>query len=237
MINWRLEQYPELGSTSDEIVRRAMAGEAEGLAVLALRQTAARGSRGRAWTVPEGNLNLSVLLRPRRPAAEAGLFSLLTGVAVAEALEQLGARDLILKWPNDILHQTAKLAGILIDAAPEDGRLGWLAIGIGANLLMAPEIPGRLTTSLAAQGVRVTAGLVAEAILSRLDLWCMASAAEIRAAWLARGHALGTELQIAYGGRHVTGRFAGLSDTGELLLQRENGVDILSTGEVLLAER
>ena len=237
MINWRLEQYPELGSTSDEITRRAKAGEAAGLAVLALKQTAGRGSRGRVWTAPEGNLSLSVLLRPSCPASEAGLFSLLTGIAVVEALTQLGAGDLMLKWPNDILSQNAKLAGILIDAVPEDGRLNWLAIGIGVNLMAAPEVPGRATTSLAAQGVRVTPEVAAQAILSRLGRWSEAPAAEIRQAWLARGHALGTELNIAYADRYLKGRFAGLSEKGELLLQCENRVETLSTGEVLLAGR
>ena len=142
MIPWRLEQYQELGSTSDELVRRARAGEPAGLAVLAFRQTAGRGSRGRAWTAPEGNLNLSLLLRPARPVAEAGLFSLISGIAVAEALEGLGAKGLSLKWPNDILCNGAKLAGILIDATPDGERLEWLGIGIGINLKAAPAIPG-----------------------------------------------------------------------------------------------
>lgn len=237
MIDWRLEQYPELGSTSDEITRRAKAGETAGLAVLALKQTAGRGSRGRAWTAPEGNLSLSVLLRPSCPASEAGLFSLLTGIAVADALTQLGAENLMLKWPNDILCQNAKMAGILIDAAPENGRLNWLAIGIGVNLLAAPEVPGRATTSLAVQGLKVTPEVAARAILTHLASWSEAPAAEIREAWLARGHALGTELDIAYAGQRLKGRFAGLSINGELLLQRENRVETLNTGEVLLAGR
>lgn len=235
MINWRLEQYPELGSTSDEVVRRAQAGEAAGLAVLALRQTSARGSRGRGWTAPEGNLNLSILLRPACPACEAGLFSLLAGVAVLEALGRLGAKDLTLKWPNDILYHKAKLAGILIDATPEEGKLAWLSIGIGINLRQAPEIPGRLTASLAMQGVDIAPVMAAHEILASLEAWHEQSAAAIRQAWLAYGHEQGTALEIAYAGRLVKGRFAGLSVQGELLLQRENGVEVLSTGEVLLA--
>lgn len=235
MIDWHLEQYPELGSTSDEIVRRAKAGEAAGLAILALKQTAGRGSRGRMWNAPEGNLNLSLLLRPSCPAVEAGLFSLMTGVAVVEALEQLGARGLMLKWPNDILCQTAKLAGILIDAAPDGERLEWLAIGIGGNLSAAPEVPGRLTTSLQAQGVAIAPQVAAEAVLSRLSAWVEAPAGEIVKAWLARGHALGTTLKVSYANRELTGQFAGLSATGSLLLQCGNHVETLNTGEVLLA--
>ncbi len=235
MSSWRLEQHAELGSTSDEIVRRAKAGEPAGLAVLALKQTAGRGSRGRAWSAPDGNLNFSVLLRPTRPAAQAGLFSLISGIAVAEALEGLGAANLSLKWPNDILCGGAKLAGILIDAAPDGGRLDWLVIGIGINLKAAPEIPGRRTIALSAQGLDITPETAARAILARLEAWAEAPGADIREAWLRHGHAPGTPLEISYAGQRRAGLFAGLSAGGELLLQCENRIETINTGEVLLA--
>ncbi|WP_051622268.1 biotin--[acetyl-CoA-carboxylase] ligase [Acidocella facilis] len=235
MIPWRLECYEELGSTSDLVVTRAKAGEPSGLAVLALRQTAGRGSRGRAWSAPEGNLNLSILLRPTRPAAEAGLFSLVAGIAVAQALAGQGAQGLSLKWPNDILCDGAKLAGILIDAVPDGARLDWLVIGIGINLRQAPEIPGRRTTALAAQGLVLAPEDAARAILARLEPLLEAPGEEIRAAWLALGHPLGTKLDIAFAGQRRAGLFAGLSPAGELLLQCENRIEALNTGEVLLA--
>ena len=232
---WRLEQHAELDSTSDEAVGRAKAGEPAGLAVLALRQTAGRGSRGRAWNAPEGNLNLSILLRPTRPAAEAGLFSLISGLAVVEALEALGAKGLCLKWPNDILCNGAKLAGILIDTAPEGEHLAWLVIGIGVNLKSAPEIPDRRTTALAAQGVEMSPETATKAILTRLEPWLEATSATIRASWLAKAHPLGTPLDIAYAGQRRSGHFAGLSQAGELLLQCKNRIEAINTGEVLLA--
>ncbi|MBU6419767.1 MAG: biotin--[acetyl-CoA-carboxylase] ligase [Proteobacteria bacterium] len=234
---WRLEQHAELASTSDEAVRRAKAGEPAGLAVLALRQTAGRGSRGRAWTAPEGNLNLSVLLRPARPAAEAGLFSLISGLAVVEALEGLGASSLSLKWPNDILCAGAKLAGILIDASPNGAGLDWLVLGIGINLKSSPEIPGRRTTALATQGLDISAQAATWAVLAGLERWVGATGAAIRAAWLAKAHPLGTKLEITYGGQRRSGSFAGLSTYGELLLQCEDRIETINTGEVLLADR
>ncbi|MDE2239496.1 MAG: biotin--[acetyl-CoA-carboxylase] ligase [Rhodospirillales bacterium] len=234
---WRLEQHAELASTSDEAVRRAKAGEPAGLAVLALRQTAGRGSRGRVWAAPEGNLNLSVLLRPTRPAAEAGLFSLISGLAVVEALEGLGASSLSLKWPNDILCAGAKLAGILIDASPNGAGLDWLVLGIGVNLKSSPEIPGRRTTALAIQGLDISAQAAAWAVLAGLDRWSGTTGAAIRAAWLAKAHPLGTKLEITYGGQRRSGSFAGLSTYGELLLQCEDRIETINTGEVLLADR
>jgi BirA family biotin operon repressor/biotin-[acetyl-CoA-carboxylase] ligase len=234
LIPWRLEIYDELGSTSDLCTARARAGEPEGLAVLALTQTAGRGSRGRSWQAPAQNLNLSVLLRPKRPAAQAGFFSLLAGIAVAEALEQCFAPPTMLKWPNDVLVGGAKLAGVLIDAAPSGQNLDWLVIGIGMNLRHAPEIPGRLTTALHAHGVTLSAPDAANAILERLSHWHDATAEAIQQAWLARAHPIGTELSVR--GLHgtQTGTFAGLSPAGELLLQSKNRIDPISTGDVLL---
>ena len=234
MTGWRLEVFEELGSTSTECAERARAGEAGGLAVLALRQTAGRGSRGRLWQAPEGNLNLSVLLRPQRLAAEAGMFALLAGIAVAEALQALTGLTVMLKWPNDVLLGQAKLAGILIDAVSAGPGLDWLVIGIGINLREAPRIEGRRTTSLGEQGVELAPRIAANAVLERLDYWQDASPEAIRNAWLSRAHAIGTPLAIHAAGRLLQGSFAGLSPAGELLLQTENRIDAISTGEVLL---
>ncbi len=164
------------------------------------------------------------------------MFALLTGIAVAEALEQFFAPPTSLKWPNDVLIGEAKLAGVLIDAAPAANRLDWLAIGIGMNLRAAPEIPGRRTTSLAAHGVSVAPQQMAEAVLGRLGVWQAAPAAAIRAAWLERAHPLGMPMRIQSGGQLLEGTFGGLSPTGELLLCSKNRIDTVNTGEVLLGQ-
>jgi len=236
LIEWRLSVFDELGSTSDYCVAAAHEGAAEGLAVLALRQTAGRGSRGRQWQAPEGNLNLSLLLRPNTPARRAGLYSLLTGVAVVEALAELAAPTATLKWPNDVLIGGDKVAGILIDAVPAGMLLNWLVIGIGVNLANAPEIAGRRTTSLAAHGLYVSATAFADILLSRLALWAEASDDAIRAAWLDHAHAVGTPLEVRGMGTTMSGRFAGLTETGELRLSTDDGIRIVSTGEILLGQ-
>jgi BirA family biotin operon repressor/biotin-[acetyl-CoA-carboxylase] ligase len=238
--DWRLERYETLASTSDLCVARARTGEPEGLAVLAAAQTAGRGSRGRHWVAPAGNLNLSILLRPASPAAGAGIFALLAGLAVAEALQgflPVAARA-TLKWPNDILLDGAKLGGILIDAAPVAEVLDWLVIGIGVNLETAPEIEGRPTTTLRAHGGHVAAGDAAAAVLDRMAGWLAIlrddGAAAVRAAWLARAHPLGVALAVRAGAETREGEFAGISATGALLLRRGGRVETINTGEVLL---
>jgi BirA family biotin operon repressor/biotin-[acetyl-CoA-carboxylase] ligase len=231
---WRVEVCEELPSTSTACVARAEAGEPAGLAILALRQSAGRGSRGRSWQSPPGNLALSVLIRPGWPVARAGFLSLLAGVAVAEALGALGAAPR-LKWPNDILIEDAKLGGILIDAVPEGGRIAWAVIGIGLNLAYAPGIPGRATTSLAAHGMVMAPRAMADAILGRLDIWLAASPAAIRAAWLSHGHPAGTALEVSAGGATRSGLFSGLSEDGALLLDTPAGQERINTGEIMLS--
>jgi len=231
---WRVEVFDELPSTSTACVARAEAGEPAGLAILALRQSAGRGSRGRSWQSPPGNLALSVLVRPGWPMAQAGFLPLLAGVAVVEALAGLGAAG-VLKWPNDLLIADAKLGGILIDAVPQAGRLAWAVIGIGLNLAYAPEILGRQTTSLAAHGVMVVPRAMADALLPRLEAWLAASPAAIRAAWLSHGHKPGTALEVTAGGTSRLGLFAGLSEDGALLLDTPVGQERINTGDIMLS--
>lgn len=240
---WRLRTYEALPSTSDLCASLAAAGEPDGLAVLAMRQTASRASRGREWTSPAGNLALSVLLRPVGPAVEAGQWALLAAVALIEALahHQPAAR-LSLKWPNDVLRDGNKLSGILVDsAASQDaqgrGRLDWLVIGFGANLGPAPDLPDRRAAGLdaAATPAEVTATL-----LDRLTHWrrirTLEGFAPVRHAWLARAHPPGTHLRVRAGAAEIAGQFAGLDDDGALLLQSGGRVRAFSTGEILQAE-
>ena len=240
MISWRLEIFGALASTSDTCIERAKSGAAEGLAVLALRQTAGRGSRGRTWTAMPGNLNLSVLLRPSAPASETALFPLLAGIAVADAVSAFLPDNAVpvLKWPNDVLLAGGKLAGILIDAEARASRLEWLVIGIGINLRHAPEIPGRLTTTLGAHGGEATPQAAADVLLDTLGLWLErfreAGPVVILEEWQRRAHPPGSELTVQRDSGAVTGRFAGLSEHGELLLEAENRIERFRTGEILL---
>jgi BirA family biotin operon repressor/biotin-[acetyl-CoA-carboxylase] ligase len=190
-VQWRLETHDRLASTSDICRARALAGEPEGLAVRASVQTAGRGTQGRHWVSPAGNLYLSVLLRPDVAAREAGQFALLAGVAVAESLQPHTPQPLALKWPNDVLRDGGKLAGVLVETASSGAVLDWLVIGIGANLAVAPALADRPTASL---GGRVTPQVAADAVLARLGQWETIRRREgfapVREAWIRLGGAL-----------------------------------------------
>ena len=236
---WRLEIHESLPSTSDALRERAEAGAEPGLALLARRQTAGRGRAGRSWASPAGNLYLSVLLRPGGPPQEAAQWALLGGIALAEAA---AARDpepgaLRLKWPNDLLRHGAKAGGILAEGALGLGEppcLAWLILGIGVNLAVAPVLPDRPTTTLAAAE---PPEVFAARLLHRLHHWAGVQAragfAPVRAAWAALGPAPGEPLSVRAGEGYLAGRYAGLAADGGLLLDTERGRRHILAGEVL----
>ncbi len=237
---WRLEVYDTLPSTSDFCRARAADGEFDGLAVMARRQTQARGSRGRDWTSPPGNLSLSVLMRPCEMARDAGQWSLLAGVALADTLAHClpDPSALQLKWPNDVLLNRGKLAGILVDsAAGSDGALDWLVIGLGVNLAVSPPVPGRTVACLADVAAPPSPDEFASGLLARLTFWREVRAYEgfrpVRDAWLARAPANGSHVTLRIGERLIGGGFAGLADDGGLLLNTDGQVRAFATGEVL----
>jgi BirA family transcriptional regulator, biotin operon repressor / biotin---[acetyl-CoA-carboxylase] ligase len=234
---WRLEIHETLPSTSAALVARAEAGAAAGLALLAHRQTAGHGRQGRGWSSPAGNLHLSLLLRPSGPARELPQWSLLAGVALAEAAREVvpDPAAIRLKWPNDLLRDGAKCAGILADGAlAPDGAVAWLVLGFGVNLVAAPPLPDRPTARL---GAALLPEAFARRLLARLDHWRDALAAQgfapIRAAWSAFGPAPGEAIAVRAGGGWRHGRFAGLAPDGGLLLEEGSMCHTIAAGEVL----
>lgn len=232
---WRLEVHAALPSTSALLAQRAEAGEAEGLAILAREQTAGRGRAGRAWASPPGNLYLSVLLRPDGPAREAPQWSLLAGLALAEAAAGCLADPaaLRLKWPNDLLLHGAKCAGILAESALAPwGGIAWLTLGFGVNLAHAPALPDRPTAVLGGGG---PPDAFAAGLLARLSHWRDLQRAEgfapVRAAWRRFGPALGERITLR--GLPGGGDFAGLAGDGSLLLDIDGTRRAIPAGEIL----
>ena len=127
---WRVRELDATSSTNDDVKKAAEAGEAEGLVVVAKRQTAGRGRHGRVWESPEGNLYCSMLLRPADMQATGAFYSFVAALALRDTVAALlpGAA-VTLKWPNDVLVGGRKIAGILLEGGPQ-----WLVIGIGLNV-------------------------------------------------------------------------------------------------------
>ncbi|MBU8547070.1 MULTISPECIES: biotin--[acetyl-CoA-carboxylase] ligase [Roseomonadaceae] len=233
---WRLRVHESLSSTSDLLKQLAEAGEPEGLAVLARRQSGGRGRDGRVWESPVGNLYFSLLLRPGGPARDAGKWALLAALVMAEGVAPFtpNPAELRLKWPNDVLLGEAKLAGVLCEsAATPAGELDWLIMGIGVNLAAPPALPDRPTASLGAIPPEQVAVSMLFALERLRGLWRVEGFDAVRAAWMARGPALQAPLTLR-GGR--SGHYAGLAEDGSLLLATEGRVQAVTTGEVAYRE-
>ena len=236
---WRLSVHETLNSTSELCRERAAAGEPAGLAVMARRQQRGRGSFGRSWDSPQGNLYLSVLLRPAGPVCEGGLWSLLAAVALAEAVEVVlpDPAALRLKWPNDLMLNGGKVAGILLDStAGADGRLAAIVIGFGLNIASRPDIPDRPVACLADVIAPPGPDAMAGRLLDRLGHWSSIQSATgfapIRDAWLARSHAIGTPMRLRHGSADLDGDFAGLAEDGSILLDIRGQRRAFAAGEV-----
>lgn len=225
----RLSVHESLPSTATALRDLAEAGAPEGTAILARHQTAGRGTHGRAWQSPPGNLHLSVLLRPDAPLAEAPRHALLAAVALHDAA---GGRTR-LKWPNDLLLDGAKAAGILAEAAPDaGGRIAWLGLGFGVNLAHAPAVPGRATAALGAEPPEDFAARLLAALALRCAQHAAQGFAPIRAAWEAAGPPTGATLTVTRGATTLTGRYEGLSDEGGLRLSSGGRSMVLHTGDI-----
>src|SRR5680860_284177 len=134
LVGWPHLHYRSIGSTNTEARRLAGAGAGSGTLVTSDGQTGGRGRQGRPWTSPAGALAYSVVLR--RPVEVPSTLPLQVGVAVCEAVESFGVERAEVKWPNDVWIDGRKVAGILVEARPQDG---WAVIGIGLNVVVAPE--------------------------------------------------------------------------------------------------
>lgn len=233
MITFDVRLHERLGSTNDELLRLALQGAASGTVVCADEQTAGRGRQARQWYSPAGNLYFSLLLRPATEPARMPELGFVTALVVADTVDALlpASSRASLKWPNDVLVNGSKIAGILLEQID-----GALVIGIGLNILHAPEYASYPVTTVAACGGLATVdgarGILLDRMARHLAAWEQDGFAPARVAWLARAHAVGSPLRVTLEGRSVAGHFAGLDEDGALLLDLPEGRRRIVAGEV-----
>ena len=229
----------EIASTNSALLGRVAEGEApmEGHWLVADRQTGGRGRAGRVWSDGYGNFMGSTAAVLRHADGPPQTLALVAGVAAHRALTAVvpGLAGLVLKWPNDLMIEAAKLGGILLE---RQGNV--VVVGIGVNLAEAPQVPDRATVSLAAldhaAARDVFASALAETWAEALDLWHRGGWPALREAWLARAHPEGTlfSVNLAAEGK-VIGGFVGLNADGAVLLRLADGaVRAIHAGDVEL---
>jgi BirA family biotin operon repressor/biotin-[acetyl-CoA-carboxylase] ligase len=238
---YRLVEFEEIGSTNSEAVTRAKLGEPPPLWVVAAAQTEGHGRRGRPWQTPRGNLAASLFvarpLRCSRPATLGFVAGLALYGAIGRLLPALNTR-LRLKWPNDLLLDGAKVAGLLLEAVTVPGGTDGVVIGFGVNVRYPPVNVPYPTCSLADGGLAHEPEELFE-VLS--DEWvdCERLWSEgrgfpaIREAWLAHAAGVGLPVSVQWEAEKVCGTFETIGDDGSLILRRSDGMTrLVSAGDV-----
>ncbi len=236
---YHLTGFDELGSTNEEARRVAEAGAPEGELIWSRMQGAGRGRRGRVWSSPLGNLYTSLVLRPDCAPYTAAQISFVSALAIHDVVASaLNRPDLAyVKWPNDVLIEGRKTAGILLESRIGGGPgLEWLIVGVGINILSHPDDAERPATSLHAEGGGMT---VEQALVSFSDAflryyreWQASGFAPIRETWLARARGLGEPIDVRLDKESFSGIFEGLDENGALQVQTEAGMRIVTAGDV-----
>jgi BirA family transcriptional regulator, biotin operon repressor / biotin---[acetyl-CoA-carboxylase] ligase len=239
---WRdVRVVAQTGSTNADLLAEAAMAAPEGVVLVAEAQSAGRGRMGRSWVSPPGAaLTFSVLLRPARvQPARWGWVPLLAGVAVARSLQAEARVDAGLKWPNDVLADGAKLAGIL---AEQSG--GAIVVGTGINVSAGrDELPVSGATSLALRGASgLDRGRLLARLLTELERWYLAWTEELgdadtsglRAEYRELCQTLGQQVRVTMpGGRLVTGVVADVDTEGRLVVRTASGLVPISAGDVV----
>ena len=240
---YRLLPYERLASSNDEAKRLAREGAEAGTVVWAREQTAGHGRRGRQWIGILGNLFVSFILRPDcRPAAAAQL-GFVAALGLVDAIADIAPPDVELrcKWPNDVLLNRKKVAGILLESETgASASIEWLVVGIGANVVGHPDAQEHPATSLRAEGcATVDSGMMLESLARHFLVWCDRwrhdGFAPIRAAWLDRAVGIGDAITVRLDRERVEGRFVGLDADGALALETVSGARRIAAGDVFPA--
>jgi BirA family transcriptional regulator, biotin operon repressor / biotin---[acetyl-CoA-carboxylase] ligase len=243
---YRLAAFDHIGSTNAEAMSAARGGERGPKWFVTSEQTAGRGRRNRPWIAPRGNLASSILEVMDISPSSAATLGFAAGLALEAALKKVSVEatagsepmQFFLKWPNDVLAGQQKLAGILLEAEAMPGDHLAVVVGIGTNVVAAPNGTPTPATSLAALGVHIGA----EELFSALsDTWAEFRGiwdrgrgfGEIRRAWLDRAAGLGQPVAVQAGGTTVEGSFDTIDEMGCLIIRKADGKRVpISAGDV-----
>ena len=217
-----------VGSTNDEAIALLQRGESEKFVVWADEQTKGRGRRGRRWESPQGNLYCSLVLPLNK---ETGQIPFVISLALLEALSGHGIKNISLKWPNDVLIEGRKVAGILLEREGEK-----IVIGLGVNVEKVPENT-IYPTSCLKEYIQISVLDILLSFLEKVEFfskkWEEEGFAEIRRLWLQHVIGLDQEIVVRMPNETKTGIFRGLFEDGRLVLEEENSKkSLISVGDV-----
>ena len=231
-MDFKIETFASVSSTQDKAIELLNTGASEGLVVQAMSMENGRGRQGNAWHAPMGNLYLSIVLRPDISEADCGQMSFVAALAVVETARSLTDEDLKInvKWPNDVLVEGKKLAGILID---KQGSA--YILGVGINILAAPEYA---TALQAHSDKRLPINPVRDFFLDVFDAyytkWLNEGFENIQEQWMRKAAFLNEKIGVRLSSREEQGIFKGIDQDGALLLETTDGTRRFVSGEVFI---
>ena len=236
-------KYDTIGSTNAEAARLANQGEdvaPDGTLIWSLEQTEGRGRRGRNWDSPTGNLYTSLILRPEVPLREGAQLGFIAALAVYDALGNIGpaGHQVHCKWPNDVLLNEKKVAGILLDSKGGGGDTppDWIILGMGLNVEWHPDKTEFPATSLRFEGWPNTVDEVISAytksFLSWTNRWLDHGFAPIRKDWLWRCKGMGEKIEVRLENQTLIGIFEGMDEDGALVLNLDGKTQRITAGDV-----
>ena len=233
--------YKKIDSTNRAAYDLASKGVKEGSIVLAEEQTKGRGRLGRAWaSPPEGGIYLSCILRPRISPSEIPKLTLTASVSVARAIREVSGLEAVIKWPNDVLIDSKKVCGILLEMKAEQDRLDFVIVGIGINV----NTPGRLipkggTSVKEESGEEVSRIALTRKVLEDLEeeylLLSKGGFPKIVEEWKELSHMLGSRVRVALSNREFEGQAIDVDKDGTLLVRTDNGfIEKVFSGDVMM---
>jgi BirA family biotin operon repressor/biotin-[acetyl-CoA-carboxylase] ligase len=226
--------FPETDSTNLQARILAAGGAPEGTIVIAEKQTRGRGRKGRSWFSPEsGGIYVSLILRPHMTPSEASVITLMTGVAAAETLLSLiPLLDVRIKWPNDILVNGKKIAGILTEISTELDKIEYVVVGFGMNVNirfedLSDEIRGTATSILLETGERYLRTIFLRTFLEHFETRYETVQTEgfdsLRERWKELSNIIGRRVEVEMIGKSCTGKVVEIDRDGVLILEEDDG--------------
>ena len=234
--NCNLLFYESVGSTNEEAKRLAVSGVDSGTVVWAREQLSGKGRHGRTWSSPPGNLYASIVQRPSCKLSEGPQIGFVTSVSLIESIQSLTGINATLKWPNDLLINEKKVAGILLESfASENDKLDWIIIGVGVNIMNCPS-DIKNTTCLYAEGGKVSVETLLQGFLvnlyTKISEWDEHGFERVRNQWMMYAPIQGSRVRVRLPIGEVTGKYCGLDSSGNLIIETEKGIKSIETGEV-----
>lgn len=238
----RVFTFEKIDSTNNCARALANVGKEEGIVVIAEEQTAGKGRLGRSWEANRGeNLTFSILLRPKVSPEAINLLPLSVGVAIAEAIERVTRLKVECKWPNDLLLNGKKVAGILMESSMRENTVDFVVVGVGLNVnqtQFSPNLQARATSLKLESKQEIDRARLFKEILASLESNYYAGLKtefkSVLSSWLRRAPMLNRPIVISQQGNIISGYVRGLSADGGLVLQTNGTEKTLYAGDVTI---